>query len=482
VRPVFRLVLLTMGCAPASPTRAVADANGGEVYAPPSVVVSGPATVRVDAVATFDASLSVDPQGLDLVAWEWACDDGSSASGAVIDVQFAAAGPVSCTVTVESETGLSATGDVTTEVRDGIAAWTFLVFVNGDNNLEEAALDDLQEMEQVGSTDDVNIVVQVDRARGYTSAEGDWQGARRYLVESDPAEGLASTLLADLGEVDSGDPQTVIDFAQAALRDFPAERVALIMWNHGWGWSFLPDDRPAATKGISQDDDSGNDISIAEGEYAAVLAAVQTELGQPLDLVGMDACLMASWEIAHTAAPYASAYVASQDYEAEDGWPYDDFLAELVLNPEMDGLLLGEAIAVAFNATRDTTQSVTDLSRLSELDAQLDAVALALLADEAGLERLRAAAGASLAFEYSGAPDRDLGQVLLALEGDDAVGLAALEARLVLEDVVTSNYTWGAAASGATGLNIYAPARGVIDQAYLDATWSQSSFWDDALQ
>ena len=445
-------------------------------------MVSGPATVRVDAVATLDASASVDPQGLDLVEWEWSCDDGSRASGAVVDLSFAAAGPVTCTVTVQSETGLSATGAVATEVRDGVAAWTFLVFVNGDNNLEEAALDDLQEMEQVGSTDDVNIVVQVDRARGYTTAEGDRQGARRYLIAADPAQGLNSTLLADLGEVDSGDPQTVTDFALAALTDFPAERVALVMWNHGWGWSFTTDDQPAATKGISQDDDSGNDVSIAEGEYAAILAAVQADLGRPLDLVGMDACLMASWEIAHTAAPYARAYVASQDYESEDGWPYDMFLADLVAAPEMDGLALGEAIAARFNATRDTTQSVTDLQRLDLLDAQLDAVALALMADAGGLERLRAAAGVSLAFEYSGAPDRDLGQVLLALEGDDAVGLAALEARLVLEDVVTSNYTWGAAASGATGLNIYAPLRGVVSQAYLDAGWSQSSLWDDALQ
>ena len=58
------------------------------------------------------------------------------------------------------------------------ADWTFMVYMDGDNNLEAAALNDFREMAHVGSTADVNIVVQLDRTPldqgsggfGYTDA------------------------------------------------------------------------------------------------------------------------------------------------------------------------------------------------------------------------------------------------------------------------------------------------------------------------
>ena len=43
------------------------------------------------------------------------------------------------------------------------AEWTVMVYLDADNNLESAGIDDINEMEIVGSTSEVNIVVQVDR-------------------------------------------------------------------------------------------------------------------------------------------------------------------------------------------------------------------------------------------------------------------------------------------------------------------------------
>jgi hypothetical protein len=45
--------------------------------------------------------------------------------------------------------------------------WTVLGYLAGDNNLDGAAVEDINEMEVVGSTDQVNVVVQVDRAADY---------------------------------------------------------------------------------------------------------------------------------------------------------------------------------------------------------------------------------------------------------------------------------------------------------------------------
>ena len=63
--------------------------------------------------------------------------------------------------------------------------WTILVFINGDNNLEGAGIDDINEMEKVGSTDDVNIIVEIDRTSGYDYSNGDWTTTRRYYITKD---------------------------------------------------------------------------------------------------------------------------------------------------------------------------------------------------------------------------------------------------------------------------------------------------------
>ena len=44
------------------------------------------------------------------------------------------------------------------------AKWTFMVFMAADNNLDAASVKDLAEMSKAGSTPDVNILVQLDRA------------------------------------------------------------------------------------------------------------------------------------------------------------------------------------------------------------------------------------------------------------------------------------------------------------------------------
>ena len=64
----------------------------------------------------------------------------------------------------------------------GLAAWTVLVYLDADNNLEREAIDDFLEMSAVGSSADVNIVVQFDRIAGYDQRYGDWTSTKRFLV------------------------------------------------------------------------------------------------------------------------------------------------------------------------------------------------------------------------------------------------------------------------------------------------------------
>src|SRR6266481_672692 len=62
------------------------------------------------------------------------------------------------------------------------AKWTIMVYVAADNDLEPNSIINLMEMAAVGSTLDVNIVVQITRPPHYKGFYGEWGGTRRFLV------------------------------------------------------------------------------------------------------------------------------------------------------------------------------------------------------------------------------------------------------------------------------------------------------------
>ena len=56
-------------------------------------------------------------------------------------------------------------------------AWTVMVYIDGDNNLEEYVVKDIEsELSALGSNASVNVVCIADRGPGYDKSRGDWQG------------------------------------------------------------------------------------------------------------------------------------------------------------------------------------------------------------------------------------------------------------------------------------------------------------------
>ena len=450
---------------------------------PPIAVALGPTSVRAGEVAILDGSGSSDPQGYEIVGFHWTCTDGTTATGPTVDVTFAIPGDIVCDLTVTSASSL--TGSASTPIQvlaTDFPRWTLMLFLNGDNNLEGSAIKDMNEMEVVGSNADVNIVVQMDRARGGDSSNDNWTGARRFLVEKDEdTRSLGSATVMDLGSVDSGIPETIIDFATWAMETYPAEHYAFVFWDHGDGWSFTGES--GGTKDLSYDDAERSAISVARGDMEAALGGITSYLGRPLDLLGMDACLMGSWEIAFVSAPYADVYVSSQASEGMDGWAYDTALADLVATPDMDAATLGDIFAKRFNETRDDTLSVVDLANLDVLNITLDDLATTLMASEVGGDILQDAAHDAQSFDYSGS-DRDIGDLLdlmaTVAEVPIEVATSIASAQLALESVVLANYTHGRDVTDAHGLSIYAPTRR-MESLYLEGSWAAGSLWDDLL-
>ncbi len=200
-----------------------------------------------------------------------------------------------------------------------LAEWTILAYYGGDNDLESHILNDFNEFELAGgSTEQVRILVLLDRLPGgYTNPENDWSGARLYEVQADSSGDhsvsypptIDSQPLAELGDVDTGDAQTLIDYLAWGIRTYPAKRYAIALGSHGAAW-----------EGVITDDSDGTILTLPElnAAFSTVLKAANRE---KFDLLINDACLMAS-------AEYYTAIASLFEFSLGS--------AELIVSPALD--------------------------------------------------------------------------------------------------------------------------------------------------
>lgn len=224
-------------------------------------------------------------------------------------------------------------------------AWTVLVYQAGDNDLEEALIKDLNEMERIGSGATLNIVVQLDRSPRYGTSNNNWTTTRRYYVTRDPEETfppdfstrpnqtIRSQLIADLGKKNMGDPNVLKDFLIWGITNFPADRYFVILSDHGAGVRPFRGLVLLPSRGMMFAD-TFNDY-LSENETKQAFSEAIQVLGRPFDIVGLDASEMSEIEIAYQLRNACRYLIASQLSEPNDGYPYDRFLWELNQNPSI---------------------------------------------------------------------------------------------------------------------------------------------------
>ncbi|MCK4791683.1 MAG: VCBS repeat-containing protein [Desulfobacteraceae bacterium] len=265
----------------------------------------------------------------------------------------------------------------------GQKSWTFMVYLDADNNLEGAGIDDFLEMASVGSNSAINIVVQFDRIDGFDTSYGDWTTTKRFYITNglipDPGNEVE-----DLGELNHGDPQTLIDFVDWAKMNYPAERYALILWNHGGGWRESKEREEQAKlegkdtpyyRAVCWDDTDGHDTLYTNEVQNALNSTGGAEL------IGFDACLMAMGEVAYEIRNYGEVMVGSEETEPGDGWPYDTILQDLANNPGWSSAELGQAVVDRYYESygNDETQSAIDLSAMDSLASTISTFAQSLI-------------------------------------------------------------------------------------------------------
>jgi len=284
------------------------------------------------------------------------------------------------------------TGSVTGSRATGQAKWTFLVYMAGDNNLDGAALRDIAEMVRAGSTKEVNILVQLDRIEDNLT--------RRFRITQ--GGGFKKDCVESFGDTNTGDPKILYDFVKWAADNYPADRYALILWNHGSGWwedaksrAAGPAEKrprrqlfrhafPQEHRSICYDDTSGGD-ALDNRELRVVLAGICVLLGRKIDLLGMDACLMNMVEVAYQLRDSVNVIVGSEIEEPFDGWPYTEILSRLTARPRQDAAALARWIVKSYllsykGKDETVTQSAIDVSRVGEMTTKVNSLSESLLA------------------------------------------------------------------------------------------------------
>jgi hypothetical protein len=350
------------------------------------------------------------------------------------------------------------------------AKWTVMVYISGDNNLEDYVVSDIEtELAPTGSSASVQVVALADRGPGYDTSYGDWQTTKLFHV----TQGMTAApenAVADWGERNFGDRQTLIDFVRWTKANYPADHYALYFWGHGWNWH--PD--------VVMQDDTNNDTLDMEEVKAAL-----PSLGF-IDMVGFDGCNMASIEVQLLWHGYATAVTHSQEWVGGEGLQYDLVLAQLAANPNMSADQV--AIASSQSASSDKTWSAVAVD--SRFDALLSAVNDWSTALQNGLSANRRkydrAFGATRSF-WQAPMDKDLYDMAYEIQRnvtDDTIRTRS-QAVMSAVDAVVLHERHVNAYADAHGITIYHIARATEKDSdyiyYRTLDFAAQAGWDEFL-
>lgn len=342
-------------------------------------------------------------------------------------------------------TGITGPRTRRTEILGGGAdVFTIMIYMCG-TDLESThgmATADLNEMLHATISDKVNIIVE-------TGGTSRWKNSiiknttnQRYQVTS---SGLR--LLEDnLGKRSMTSPDTLQDFITYSATNFPANRYALIFWDHGGG----------SLAGFGYDQLFPQSGSMAINQIHAALEGA----GVKFDFVGFDACLMATLETAYMLNYHADYMIASEETEPGIGWYYTNWITKLSANTSMETVEIGKMIIDDFvskcsvEVPRDTTTlSIVDLVVLNNVvdDAFRSFAESATLQLDDDYKVISDARGDTREFNRSKLDQVDLIDLAQNIDSPEAKNLVSALRQSIKYNRTSSNI------SRAHGISIYFP-------------------------
>ena len=297
-----------------------------------------------------------------------------AAGGNVNGAQGAAGGNVNGSQGVADKDGFVKGTQGSSEKRK----WTFIIYMAADNDLESAAIADLNELEAVNyGAAPISILALLDRHNDYDMTNGNWSDTRLFEIKSDP-NGLTSTIRSsridclELGlsknsetELNMADPFVLSRLIDFSKRVYPAENYALFIWGHGTGWrggtnnNYLPE----PVKAVAFDD--------TNKQYMSLPSFGRAVAGKGLSVIAFDTCFGALLEVAYQIRNSAELFIGSEGEIASTGWDYTALFNGFLSKEKLLISDLGSAIQNQFSkqyaSQNKATISQIQLSRVNEL-------------------------------------------------------------------------------------------------------------------
>jgi hypothetical protein len=401
--------------------------------------------------------------------------------------------------------------------------WTIMVYLAGDNDLDEDGARDIAEMAKAGSGKDVNIIAQFDRA-------GE-AGTQRLYITKDG--GYPKDSIENLGETNTGDPKVLLDFLKWGIEKYPAKHYMAVLWNHGSGWNeddvyekaikFSPEKRklspstkrnfrergirkalfsstveeilkqPAADRAILYDDESKDFLDNMEMKNVLTEAAKLLP-GKQFDILGFDACLMNTIEVAFQLKQVARIIVGSEETEPNAGWPYDKVLGAVVEDPDMSPEDFSKIMVDSYiesydkgNNSDPVTLSALRSGKIAGVMTSVNKLAVALkknISDRDIFYKLLTISYDVQKFYYPTYKDlSDFARLLNERIDNKEIKDSSKAVMDILEQggnnfiIASGNLT--SSMSGAHGVSIYLPVRETYLKYYSKLDFAKKSKWDE---
>jgi len=284
--------------------------------------------------------------------------------------------------------------------------WTVMVYM-ADCDLENDFWRQLNELEQVGTNDKMNIIFQIDGFNNtgevYLDSNGDLKrknnrsAFRGFLLKDNRTDNVswntrgqkinstAGSFIwaynppgvdACIGEINTGTSDPLTSFIHYADEYAPADRYILILGGHGAGWKGLMVDQHNNTTPTNIHDDDWLYMDELHNAFQNSRWAHPLTSGK-FSIIGFDLCYMAMIEVAYQIYTWTDYIVASE--EIDKGWNYEDIFNHLQNNIDISPEDLSKYMVDSYNNRFPSyscrTLSAIQTSAIPALNSAIDTFA-----------------------------------------------------------------------------------------------------------
>ena len=235
--------------------------------------------------------------------------------------------------------------------------WAVYLYLCG-SDLERrlgAASTDLTEIMKARYGSDVTVVVETGGTKEWKKLNISASRLERYVVRNGKLNRVANLPQASMGK-----GETLKDFISFCLKNYNADHKILILWDHGGG----------SAGRFCSDENFNEGLTLPQLRKVLTKVITADEKNPPFEIIGFDACLMATLDTANAVRGFCRYMIASQETEPKLGWEYTGWLSALGANTAMSGAQLARQICDTYysackkgNVGETVTLSVLDMAK-----------------------------------------------------------------------------------------------------------------------